>query len=80
MTVAAAPVVFDIVVRISVVLDQCAAIFVAGRLNSVWVNGGHGGEESITFMNDDRLVLVIGSQCELRVGPGFDVSVASNHW
>ena len=79
MTVAAvAPVVFDVVVRISIVLDQCAAVIIAGELNSVWVNGRHGSEEGVSIVDNDRLFLVISSSGDLRVGPGFNVCVASD--
>ena len=65
--------------RVAIVLDQCAALFVAREFNCVWVDGGHGSEESISFVNDDRLVLVISSGGNLRVRTWFDVSVASDH-
>lgn len=65
--------------RVAVVLDQCAALFVAREFNCIWVDGGHGSEESISFVNDDRLVLVISSSGNLRVSTWFDVSVASDH-
>ena len=65
--------------RVAIVLDQCAALFVAREFNCIWVDGGHGSEESISFVNDDRLVLVISSGGNLRVRTWFDVSVASDH-
>ena len=66
--------------RIAIVFNQGAPILVAGKLDSIWVDRVNRGEESLTVVDDNSLVAVVGGGGELRVGVWVNVGVATDHW
>ena len=65
--------------RVSIVLNQSASIIVASKLNGVWVNCIDGGKESLSVVNNNALVFVIGGHCELGVHGWVNVCVSTDH-
>ena len=69
----------DVVVRVSVILDQGTAVVVASELNSVRVDGVDRGQESFTFVDNDGSVGVNSGSGDLRVDMGANLHVTSDH-
>ena len=68
-----------IVVGVAVILDESAASVVACKLDSVGVDGLHGGKESLSVVDNHSRVLVVGSGGDFRVDVVTDLNIATDN-
>jgi len=69
----------DVVVRVTVILDQSTAMVVASKLDGARVDGVDRGQESFTFVDNDSGVGVNGGSGDLRIDMGANLDVTTDH-
>lgn len=69
----------DVVVGVSIILDQGTAVVVASEFNGVRVDGVDRGQESFTFVHNHGSVGVNGGSGNLRIDMGANLHVTSDH-
>lgn len=69
----------DVVVGVSIILDQGTAVVVASEFNGVRVDGVDRGQESLTFVHNHGSVGVNGGSSNLRIDMGANLHVTSDH-
>lgn len=68
----------NVVMRVAIVLNQSAAMLVAGELDSFWVDGVDRREEGLPIVHNNGRFVVVGGRSELWVRLGVYVGVAAD--